>query len=273
MSKIDDVLPLPERANVLCLTDNVLVMKHVVPEWRNELIQIAEKINHWKQSGQVEHGSLNGGVYSSEYRTSNSLMISVRNSLYGPCLRRFEEALIKVFHSAALAYCAYNPHLKITDDSGYELLRYQEGQHFGLHTDAILGRNEGFRQLSGLIFLNDNYEGGETSFPRQGFKFKGEAGDVLLFPSNFCYPHESLPVTCGTKYAIVTWFVAYPKRPEEEGSQDEAQDAGGGAEPVADDGVRLHRSTGSGSPEGEPEASDREHSTCVGRSTGQGHEA
>jgi hypothetical protein len=28
-----------------------------------------------------------------------------------------------------------------------------------------------------------------------------------MFPSNFLYPHSVLPVTEGTRYSIVTWFI------------------------------------------------------------------
>ena len=245
MSELDDVLPLPEQADVHLICPDILVMRNVVPAWRNELIQIAEKIKRWHRSGQV--GPDGGPSYTGAHRTSRSMMITTQDPIYGACLRRFEEALVRVFHSGVLAYAQYNPHLKITDDSGYELLRYQEGEHFGLHTDAILGRNEGFRQLSGLIYLNDDYEGGETEFPRQGIKFKGSAGDLLLFPSNFCYPHQSLPVTQGTKFAIVTWFVAYPKVAREEGKHVEAAassvDAGFGV----DDGLCVQQPARSGS--------------------------
>jgi hypothetical protein len=251
-------------------------MRQVVPEWRDELIEIAERIDRWKQSGQISHGPSGTESYQNAFRSSNSVMVSVQDPDYGPCLRRFEEALIRVYHSGVLAYKQYNPFLNVTDDSGYELLRYKEGERFGLHTDAILGRFEGFRQLSGLVYLNDDYTGGETYFPRQGVKFKAKAGDLLLFPSSFCYPHESLPVTKGTKYAIVTWFVAYPKLPTESDQEDnhaEAEDDCSDTGAAADDGVRMHRSAGGGPPAGEQEAPDREHPACVGGGDGQGNEA
>ena len=262
MSKIDDVLPLPEQVEIRLLAPDVLVARCIVPEWRNELIQIAEKIQCWSRSGQIRPNGVDS--YKSEHRSSHSFMVSRHHPEYGPCLARFDTALEKAFHTGGAAYKNYNKHLNVTHDSGFELLRYREGERFGLHTDAILGRQEGFRQLSALLYLNDNYTGGETYFPRQGLKFKATAGDLLLFPSNFCYPHESLPVVKGVKYAIVTWFMAYPKllqTEETHGEQDEGDGAQSGA---ADGGVRLHGSPGGGSAEGEPATPDREHSTCTG---------
>ena len=32
-----------------------------------------------------------------------------------------------------------------------------------------------------------------------------EAGDVIIFPSNFMYPHRVEPVTKGARYSYVSW--------------------------------------------------------------------
>ena len=32
-----------------------------------------------------------------------------------------------------------------------------------------------------------------------------KAGDLLLFPSNFLYPHRVLPVTKGVRHSYVSW--------------------------------------------------------------------
>jgi hypothetical protein len=57
-----------------------------------------------------------------------------------------------------------------------------------------------------VIYLNDDYEGGELWFPYLDIKFKPQAGDIILFPSTFIYAHSSLKVTSGTKYSAVTMF-------------------------------------------------------------------
>jgi len=274
MSNIDDTLSLPDEVEVRLLSPNMMVLRNVIPAWRDELIQITQKLSCWKHSGQILPNGTQS--YKGTHRTSRSLMLSSSHLDYGACFRRFEEGVYKAFLTGVSAYKQYNRFLDVTHDSGFEMLRYEEGQHFGMHTDAILGRHEGLRQLSALIYLNDDYEGGETYFPRQQIKFKAKAGDLLLFPSTFCYPHEALPVTKGVKYAIVTWFIAYPKVQEdsvEEEQHGEAEVDGDSGRAAPDDGMRLHESPGSGSPTGEPEASDREHSTSAGRLVEQGSEA
>lgn len=268
MSSIDDVLPLPESVEIRLLCPDVLVLRNVVPEWRDELIRIAEKTQRWKQSGQIRPDGVDS--YKSAHRTSRSFMLSHLDPDYGPCLHRFEEVLMRAFHTGLSAYKTYNKHLDVTHDSGYEMLRYEEGERFGLHTDAILGRQEGFRQLSAILYLNDAYTGGETYFPRQELKFKAKVGDLLLFPSTFCYPHESLPVVKGVKYAVVTWFMAYPKleKQTEEQNEDTHGEQGkgdiGGTAPADDGRMRLHQPAGGGFDAGEPPTSDRKRPACVG---------
>lgn len=57
-----------------------------------------------------------------------------------------------------------------------------------------------------LLYLNDDYEGGELCFPRQGITIRPEKGMVVMFPSNFQYPHQAFEVRKGVKYVVVSWF-------------------------------------------------------------------
>jgi hypothetical protein len=86
---------------------------------------------------------------------------------------------------------------------GYNLLRYQTGEEYKAHYD---GNTLQGRSISPILYLNDDYEGGELEFVNFGLKIKPEAGSFFLFPANFPYSHIAHPVTEGTKYAIVTWL-------------------------------------------------------------------
>jgi predicted 2-oxoglutarate/Fe(II)-dependent dioxygenase YbiX len=85
----------------------------------------------------------------------------------------------------------------------YNLLRYQTGQEYKAHFDGGLADN---RVVSPILYLNDNYKGGELEFVHYGITIKPKAGSLYLFPSNYPYSHIAHPVTEGTKYAIVTWL-------------------------------------------------------------------
>ncbi len=90
-------------------------------------------------------------------------------------------------------------------------LRYRPGQQYRPHFDFVAGDNR--RLWTGLVYLNDDYDGGETEFVRTGLKVRGKAGEMLLFsnvtPSgefDEMAEHAGLPVTRGTKYLATRWI-------------------------------------------------------------------
>lgn len=85
----------------------------------------------------------------------------------------------------------------------YQILKYNSGQEYKSHSD---GGTASGRAVSAILYLNDNYEGGELEFVNFGIKIKPQAGMLILFPSNYAYSHIAHPVISGTKYAIVTWI-------------------------------------------------------------------
>jgi len=103
-----------------------------------------------------------------------------------------------------------------------QVLRYRPGQEYKPHFDAIPGfANQ--RIFTMLVWLNEDYDGGETLFMQSGRKLKGRTGDALLFrntgaegqrdPSS---AHAGLPVARGEKLIASRWIRArrfeQPKR-------------------------------------------------------------
>ena len=89
-------------------------------------------------------------------------------------------------------------------DEGYQLLKYRGGQQYKGHSDYAPHIP---RYLSALILLNpQEYEGGGTYFHHFDEMVKPEKPSLVLFPSNYAYAHQAMPVISGTKYAIVTWL-------------------------------------------------------------------
>ena len=85
------------------------------------------------------------------------------------------------------------------------IVKYEEEGYYGKHFDA--GSKEvNNRCVSIIIYLNDNFEGGETYFDRQKCTIKPKTGQVLMFPSGVSHPHSSIEIKKGTKYVIVGWI-------------------------------------------------------------------
>ena len=83
----------------------------------------------------------------------------------------------------------------------FNFIKYGPGQHFKEHHDHGFSYN---CTVSLVAYPNDDYEGGELFFRLQGLTLKPEAGDLFVFPSNFMYPHQAMPVHSGIKHSIVT---------------------------------------------------------------------
>lgn len=83
----------------------------------------------------------------------------------------------------------------------FNFIKYGPGQHFMEHHDHGFSYN---CTVSLVAYINDDYEGGELYFRLQNLKIKPQAGDLYIFPSNFMYPHQAMPVHSGLKYSIVT---------------------------------------------------------------------
>ncbi|MEX0735789.1 MAG: 2OG-Fe(II) oxygenase [Steroidobacteraceae bacterium] len=102
-----------------------------------------------------------------------------------------------------------------------KLLRYEPGQRFSLHADfqepetPALARElelRGQRVMTFLVYLNEDYEGGETEFPRAGFRYRGRRGDALYFVNadengrpDHRTVHAGLPPSSGTKWLLSQW--------------------------------------------------------------------
>jgi prolyl 4-hydroxylase len=97
-----------------------------------------------------------------------------------------------------------------------QVLRYRPGGEYKPHFDAIPGFANP-RTMTFLVWLNEDYDGGETFFPTPGLKLKGRTGDAILFrntgPDGRRDPaagHAGLPVTRGEKLIASRWIRQRP---------------------------------------------------------------
>jgi hypothetical protein len=105
-------------------------------------------------------------------------------------------------------YAADHPTFAVDRTTDFRINRYGVGGFMSNHADLIHhshGQEYGFPQVSALLYLNDDYEGGEFYVACK--KFQPEKGSAIIFPSNFMFRHEALTVTKGTRWSIVTWLM------------------------------------------------------------------
>lgn len=183
------------------IEDYIVVFENVITH--NLCDAILEEFNNEEEWAKTAVGS---GNVNESIRSAETIVISYPHVIEkNPKVRQKLDKY--VFASAGVTIKKYRekfPLANIEEDSGYELLRYKEGQFYIQHTDSFKARP---RAVSCSFALNDDYEGGEWGFFDRSKILRPPKGSAVMFPSNFMYPHEIMPVTKGTRYSIITWFV------------------------------------------------------------------
>jgi len=89
---------------------------------------------------------------------------------------------------------------------GIQILEYSIDQEYKFHHDVAdeKNRREYHRQISVVLYLNDDFAGGGTEFIHK--TYKPSPGYALIFPSNWCFPHSGQRVLSGKKRVAVTWY-------------------------------------------------------------------
>ncbi|WP_405235066.1 2OG-Fe(II) oxygenase [Lentisalinibacter orientalis] len=107
-----------------------------------------------------------------------------------------------------------------------KVLHYAPGETFADHYDwldpdepayLLELAQRGQRAETFLIYLNADFEGGETHFPEIGYSYRGGKGDAILFSNvdadgrpDPATRHAGLPPTAGEKWLFSQWIREYP---------------------------------------------------------------
>ena len=182
------------------IKDYIVVMNNIMPSSIIEAV-----LTEYKDSNDWLEAEIKNGM---DINIRNCQVIGISSA---PIIQKNEEQrkkidslLFPIVSQALQEYGRKFEHFIPEEDTGYELLKYEEGGFYKQHTDAFKLRP---RAVACSFALNDDFEGGEFAFFDRELIYKLKKGSCLLFPSNFVYPHEIMPVTKGTRYSIITWFV------------------------------------------------------------------
>jgi predicted 2-oxoglutarate/Fe(II)-dependent dioxygenase YbiX len=106
--------------------------------------------------------------------------------------------------------------IEIHDSEIPQLLVYNVGGHYNPHIDgespwtnpdkSVIWRKIADRDLSVILYLNDDFEGGDLIFPDLHIHIKPKPGLLVTFPSTHLYRHGVTPISKGKRYAIITWM-------------------------------------------------------------------
>jgi hypothetical protein len=188
------------------LQDFIFVVRDAVPtELRTKILQEYTKSDEWEPALVGRNKDAKKEIRDVDELAISQPTIIEKNSV----TRKAIDAGLFTCASSVLNKYAENykdfAKIYIEKDEGYTLLRYQAAQFYAEHTDA----SSAFpfqRAVSCSFAINDDYDGGEWSFFGGAHTQRLNAGDAILFPSNFLFPHSIRPVISGVRYSVVTWF-------------------------------------------------------------------
>ena len=177
------------------LIDYIVILKgHVSDAVCDLIVDTYETSQHWLPS------TIGGTNMDRKIRNCDSIAIS---KLQKNEDKEIDKKLFRLIGSASLEYAKRFKHYSYNEDTGYDLLRYLQGGYYKEHVDSFTAH---LRSVSCSLALNYDYEGGEWSFFDDSYSFRVNKGDIVMFPSNFMFPHQIKEVTFGTRYSVITWF-------------------------------------------------------------------
>ena len=183
------------------IEDYIYVENHIPVELCESLIEECNK-KEWKKHTWNNYAA---GTFTSEPEKELDVM---------PCTQEQQNKITPYLVKALEKYQVKHtwPGEKtqgpwLTKFSPIRFNKYPVGTMMREHYDHIHsifdGQMKGVPIVSIVANLNEDYEGSE--FYCRGEEIKLKTGDILLFPSNFMYPHEVREATKGTRYSFVSW--------------------------------------------------------------------
>ena len=164
----------------------------------NDIISFYKENAIWKDS-----------TFSSNKENTGSSSVSMREHWVRPG-KKFHNELDKTFKECVHWYTQEYPRITPIAYTAFRINHYGKGGFMRNHVDNIYkshGQQYGYPHLTSLVFLNDDYEGGDFLMCDQSIRHKLNQGDVIVFPSNFMFDHEVEKVTKGNRYTCMTWVM------------------------------------------------------------------
>ena len=187
--------------------DFVGVYNTIPKETCKSLIKTFKKVKYNLHQWQDVNGNTVGSRPNKKEELKNYMMNAEEQNTLVPFITK---AVSQYRHDLFSCYPDLHIHEKqqiIYKLSRFRVNKYDKNTNMALHVDNIHdifdGKERGVPILSLIGLLNDNFKGGEFYVCNQKINLK--RGDVLIFPSNFIYPHEVKSITKGTRYSFITW--------------------------------------------------------------------
>ena len=141
-------------------------------------------------------------------KTDTSLSVSLSDVLGNEKIDKLNnEFTNNIWDNGVNKYGKYYPSLLQTDKKmwGYKIQKTLAGEGYHVWHCEDLGPNNTTRILAYIIFLNDDFTGGETEFLHKNMRVTPKKGTLAIFPANYTHVHRGNPPLTGVKYIMTSW--------------------------------------------------------------------
>jgi Rps23 Pro-64 3,4-dihydroxylase Tpa1-like proline 4-hydroxylase len=188
------------------LGQGIIVYHDVLPKEMNIVERLESVLDDESNFYKYEEAMVGYGMKIPEYRDCYDFKYKKTDIVYdtSEASKSLQALWQDLYDRKVVAVKDYAKRFNIGELRYWEAMnfvKYGPGQHFQEHSDHGYSYN---CVVSLVAYPTDNYLGGELEFRLQKLKIKPRAGDLFIFPSNYMYPHKSLPVESGIKHSIVT---------------------------------------------------------------------
>lgn len=187
------------------LAPGIYVYKNVLPKEWNLISRIENSLKKpgtrfaWRKA-ETGYGNVTEATRLCQDFKINHDILGKRD-IYSDDLFTVHDQILDTLKTCLSHYNVENNISSIKYFECINVVKYGKGNYFKLHTDD----GEPYRcTVSAVGYPNDDYVGGEITFPKFDIVYKPKAGDFLICPSTYIYIHSSEPVLDdGTKYSFV----------------------------------------------------------------------
>lgn len=173
----------------------IRVIDDVVNECE-EIVSWIENQNSWQKAMLMNEKG--GDLYSNtNVRSCDVMFVPIISFDQPSIIHNMNKSIWQVMNDYAVDFM-----FSFDNIEPVSINRYKPGQDFKSHEDR---QSKGDRILSGILYLNDVEEGGETIFDFFNYSVSPKAGRVVLFPSFFLFRHTALSPISGNKYSAAYW--------------------------------------------------------------------
>lgn len=170
----------------------------------DEIINIIDDIIHNKKN-RIEKWESNQNVNCLYFNSDCSKLSNEEK------IKKLDDEVFKII-SKVISILNKKFGIISTGDSGYCFRKIYGSTR--LHKDGVIINPvnnrlsiKKIRNMSVIIALNGDYEGGEFYFPKQDYRIKLKKGDIICFPPYYTHPHMvDAPLNRTYRYTINTWL-------------------------------------------------------------------